>query len=552
MSDPELLELNALCNALVDGNITDAERARLEKILLGSEEARRFYVRAMALSSSLMQYAGEMQAEAPDAPMGKGRIIRPAAWVWAIGSLAAAASIVLAFWLGWAKDRPLGVMAGAEVAEVTEVTPENDENVARLSGAKDCHWSGAAIQPGEDLHHGQQIKLESGFAEITFDCGAQVTLEGPAELDLDSAWEAVLEQGTLKASVPAEAVGFRVSNRSVDVVDLGTEFSMVADDAGATEVFVLKGAVETTARDDAGNEARPVVLHEKQARRFARVGGSEVRDREAKLARFMRKVALERFARPVNYVHWSFDEPAGDLAAASVAGFDARLETTAESGLGGVHASGHVQRALQLDGQSFARAAFPGIRQRAARTVAFWINVPAEAPLPDAGAMLAWPLGNIGRSVRIGWNRNPTQGVLGALRTDAGRGSIIGSATLRDGKWHHLAVVFSPKARGDKADKGEKNEKGDGGLQLRQYVDGRLEAPSFKHFFKHAKDMEDTKVASAEDALWIGREVEDTSGARFRGMLDELFVADAALTPQEIRHLMRENKPATAEMVAAQ
>src|ERR1700744_2658457 len=39
MTDPELLELNALCNALADGVISDAERSQLEKILLASEEA---------------------------------------------------------------------------------------------------------------------------------------------------------------------------------------------------------------------------------------------------------------------------------------------------------------------------------------------------------------------------------------------------------------------------------------------------------------------------------------------------------------------------------
>ncbi len=345
--------------------------------------------------------------------------------------------------------------------------------------------------------------------------------------------------------MPAEAVGFRVSNPSVNVVDLGTEFSMVADESGATEVFVLKGAVETTARDAAGHEERPVVLREKQARRFARAGGFEVRDREAKLAKFMRKVAFEHLARPANYVHWSFDETSGDIAAASVAGLEAKLQPSDDSSLAAAHADGRFGRALQLDGRLFARAAFPGIRQRAARTVAFWINVPADASLPDADAMLAWPFGNAGRSVRVGWNRNPTQGVLGALRTDAGRGSIVGSSTLRDGHWHHLAIVVSPRPRGDKAEKGE------GALQLRQYVDGRLETASFKHPGKRAKGA-DSPIASVEDALWIGRAVDDFSGARFRGMLDELFIADAALTPQEIRHLMRENKPATPEMLAAQ
>lgn len=542
LSDAELLELNTLCNALVDGIITDAEKARLEEILRTSEEARRFYVRALALSSSLMQYAGEMQAEAPDIPAPQTSVVRPASWIWTLGSLAAAAAIVLAFWLGWSRER---VVTGSGSGEIAETVQESDESVALLSGAKECRWSGAEIKPGEELHRGQQIKLESGFAEITFDCGAQITLEGPATLDLDSAWEAVLQRGRLKANVPPEAVGFRVSNPSVNVVDLGTEFSMVADEAGATEVFVLKGSIETTARDASGNEARPVVLREKQARRFAQAGGSEVRDREAKIERFMRKVAFERRSRPANYVHWSFDESTGDLAAANAAGYEARLTGASESGFADAHSPGRFQGALQLDGRLYGRAAFPSIHQRAARTVAFWVNVPVDASLPDADAMLAWPLGNLGRSVRVGWNRNPTQGVLGAVRTDAGRSSVVGSTALRDGRWHHLAIVLSPKMKGEKAEKGE------GPLQLRQYVDGRLETVSFKRNGKRGKGA-DAQVASAEEALWIGRAVDDSSAARFRGGIDELFVADAALTPQEIRHLMRENKPATPEMLAAQ
>jgi hypothetical protein len=539
LNDSELLELNALCHALIDGVITPADRERLGGLLLASEEARRFYVRTLSLSSSLMQYASEMQAEAPDLA-ARSRIIRPAAWIWTLGSLAAAASIVLAFWLGWTRDR---APRGANGTEIAETVPEADEAVARLSGAKDCRWAGPALQPGEELHRGQQLKLQSGFAEITFDCGAQVMLEGPATLDLASAWEAALQRGTLKASVPAEAVGFRVSNASVNVVDLGTEFSMVSDEGGATEVFVLKGAVETTARDATGNEQRPEVLREKQARRFAHAGGSEVRDREAKLEKFMRKVALERISRPASYIHWSFDEASGDLAAASVPGFEAKLEGSGDSAEG--HAGGKFQRALQLDGRLFARASFPGIHQRAARTVAFWINVPPDAALPDADSMLAWATGTAGRNVTIGWNRNPEQGVLGAVRTVAGRNSIVGSTSLRDGRWHHVAIVFSPKSKGDKP------EKGDGPLQLRQYVDGRLETISFKHAGKRAKGAE-AQVAAVNDTLWIGRSADDASGARFRGALDELFVADAALTPQEIRHLMRENKPATPEILAAQ
>lgn len=534
-SDQDRLELNDLCNALADGFISDTQRTRLEHWLTTSEEARRFYVRAMALSASLMDYAGEMQSEAPDAPVEEARIVRPAAFWWTFGSLAAAAAIALAFWLGGAEQRK-------NADEIASITQENDESIAQLSGAKECRWSGARLQPGQELHGGQRIELASGIAEITFDCGAQVTLEGPATFELHSAWEAVLHRGTLKASVPPEAIGFRVSNASVNVVDLGTEFSMVADENGATEVFVLKGAVEAAARDSSGNEGRPVVLHEKQARRFARAGASDVHDREAKLAKFMRKVALERSTLAAHYVHWSFDETTGNLAAASVPGSDARIEATTDGALAAAHTVGYRQGGLRLSSQVFAKIAVPGIHQRTARTVAFWVNAPTESPLPDAGAILAWSVNGTGRGIEIGWNRNPTHGPLGALRTEAGRGSVVGSTSLRDGRWHHVAVVFSPKPKSENA------------MQVRQYVDGRLESQSNRHFAKRGKAAKgsDALASTADEFLWIGRGLGGKADEQFRGDLDELFLADAALTPQEIRHLLRENKPATPEMLAAQ
>jgi hypothetical protein len=475
-----------------------------------------------------------MQAEAPDAPPEKARVIRPAAWIWTLGSLATAAAVLLAFWLGGDSKR-------SDPDEIASTAQDTDEGVARLSGVKDSRWSGPALQAGEELHRGQRVELASGFAEITFDSGAQVTLEGPASLDLHSAWDAVLHRGTLKANVPAEAIGFRISNASVNVVDLGTEFSMVADENGATEVFVLQGAVETAARDAAGHEAAPVVLREKQARRFARAGGSEVHDHEAKLARFTRKVTFERFGQPTRYVHWSFDGEGADFSSSSDEAQAGPFQPLTGGDLVQSKTTGYRQSGLRLNGQLSAKALFPGLRQRAARTVAFWINIPADAPLSDAGAMVSWPFGTAGRSVSVGWNRNPALGPLGGLRADAGRGFIVGSTPLRDGQWHHVAVVFSPKTKGDKSEVA---------MQLRQYVDGRLEVASAKRAGKRARG--EALAAPAEDALWIGRALERAGSEPFRGTLDELFVADAALTPQEIRHLMRDNQPARPEMLAAQ
>jgi len=568
LPDDQLLELNALCHALIDGAITDAERARLEEMLASSANARRFYVRAMTLSASLFDFAGEMQCDAPDVgqasslsesdrhpslsspaarPAGTDARRTPTAWRavprrFALLTAMACAALALTLWFGFAAKR------GAVHETASAEQESSDDSIARLSGAKDCRWSGAPLAPGSELRRGQRIELQSGFAEVTFDSGAQLTLEGPATLELDSAWEAVLHRGMLKASVPPEAIGFRVTNTSVEVVDLGTEFSMVADENGATEVFVLKGAVEAAPRDVAGRAGQAVLLRETQARRFATAGGSDVHDRDAKLAKFNRRIALDRFTRPANYVHWSFDEEAGPAQAETIGlahdGFAAQFESASEAFPGGTRTDGRWRRALRLDGQRYAKAPFPGIGKRAARTVAFWINVPPDAPLPDAGAMLAWPLGTTGRGVEIGWNRSPLDGPLGALRTSAGRHATTGTTPLRDGRWHHLAVVFSPKAKAEAAP------------QVRQYIDGRLDGLSARRNAKRARGFQierDAPAGSAEEALWIGRNFADReSSGHFRGALDELFLADRALTPPEIRHLMTHNKPATPETLAAQ
>ena len=532
LTDNEVLELSALCHALVDGAITDPERARLERWLAESEDARHYYVLTMGLSASLCDYASEMQSEAPDALT---KIVRPAAWRWAIGTLAAAAAVALAFWFGGMSERG----HGTPVAE-----QESDDTVARLSGAKDGQWIGEAPRTGDELRRGQRVQLASGFAEITFDSGARVTVEGPASLDLTSAWEAVLHHGSLRAHVPTEAIGFRVSNPEVEVVDLGTEFSMVADASGGTEVYVLQGSVEVAAREGSAPGREPMVLREKQARRFAKSGASEVVDRDQKMDRWLRKVALDRLTRPASYVHWSFDETAGAVARAEATdgtrgSFDAQFTGSSPDA---VRTSGRWNGALRCDGTMQATAALPSGGQRRGRTVAFWVQAAAEEQLPEAGPMLAWLLGGKDtRSVDLAWNRNPNHGPLGALRTRVGRGTFVGSTPVRDGRWHHVAVVFMPK------------QKPDGTQQIKHYIDGRLDILASKHGTKRQAGEVAETSAVREPALWIGQAV-DGAGVkedRFRGQFDELFIADRPLTPHEIRHLMTHNAPAPTEMLAA-
>jgi hypothetical protein len=55
--------------------------------------------------------------------------------------------------------------------------------------------------------------------------------------------------------------------------------------------------------------------------------------------------------------------------------------------------------------------------------------------------------------------------------------------------------------------------------------------------------------AGLDGSLWVGGRPGESFGTRMA--IDELLVADRAMTPQEIRHLMRTNQLISPEALAA-
>lgn len=517
LDDWLILEINELCGAVIDRRATEAQRVRLGQLLAESEAARRYYVRLMGQSASLHTYAAEMQSEAPH-----GKLIRGAWWqsspVVRFAMLAAAAlAVVFLTWTWLRRDAGPHARAGTDY-------------VARLTGAKEARWAGgAALTPGMPLRKGQRLNLEAGYAEITFDSGALVVLEGAASLDINSAWDANLQRGVLKADVPPEAIGFRVTHRYVEVIDLGTEFTLIADSAGGAELLVNKGEVEAAPRG--GTET--ILLREKESRRFAASGVTAVEDSVRKFARFDASPVLDRLASGARFAHWSFDEPQGaadgegGLAASGVP-----LRLLDDAGNETSRTEGRFQRALRFDGHRYASVPLADMSDATPRTVAFWVRVPVDAQPIDTW-MVAWgtQLPKLGkRPVHIGWNRRPSEGALGALRTDFGGGHAIGTTNLRDGQWHHIAVHFAP------------GEDPASPVQVTQYVDGRLESSTIVQGVLNARAG--TGDATLTDTLWLGYRLTGSrqEGRRFRGDIDELFVIGRSLQPREIVSLMRSNK----------
>lgn len=510
MNDAELLELTELCNALADDRLAEPQRARLNAMLAESDEARRFYIRFAGLSSSLGSYAAELQTERQEPPREKSRIIPfpRAAW-WSVGAIAAALAVALIF--GWR----------------TRDAAEPD-SVAWVTDAQDAEWGDAPLATGDALARGQRVDLRKGRAEFTFDSGARVVLEGPASLDVQSAWSAGLRSGSLTANTTAEAAGFRVVNSAVNVTNLGGQVSVVADNDGAAEVYALDGSA------DASEPGRGIhtVLRDRQARRFTRDGSANVSDVEHKLARLVSRANLDRRPRPIHYARWSFNtdliaQTAGLTAWPFVPPTPGPAFDTSAPGEIGLVIPGHWQEALFVGGRSFSTDRPAGDNLRA---IACWVRIPAEAPLGDDSAILSWP--RRVHTARLTWNRDPERGPLGALRAEQDGEFIVGRTNLRDGQWHHVAVLFLGGGK-----------KAPGTSQVRQFVDGKLEGTgAFTWNIKPIRPAATNPgkltiapappAASASPALPTG----------FTGSIDELFIADRPLTPFELRQLMEKNE----------
>ncbi len=95
--------------------------------------------------------------------------------------------------------------------------------------------------------------LQKGAVEITFDSGARVVIEAPAEFNLNSSLKMTINSGRLYAHVPESAQGFSVQTPTSNIVDMGTEFAVKVDFDSTSDVHMIKGkaALQSLKKDRA-------------------------------------------------------------------------------------------------------------------------------------------------------------------------------------------------------------------------------------------------------------------------------------------------------------
>ena len=269
-----------------------------------------------------------------------------------------------------------------------------------------------------------------------------------------------------------------------------------------------------------------VALHQNEGLRFDRTTVNRIPAVEGDFL-----TSLPPLARPdAGFILGKFDEPAGPLCLNSGQGLAPDRSTARmQGGTPPVRVTGPRGGALAFDGRGgFLDTDFKGIPGSGARTVAMWVRIPADLKITESYAMIAWgDVSGEGTAWQISVKPDPAEGTLGGLRAGTGRGAVVGSTDLRDGRWHHLAVVMYGGPAASTA------------THVLLYVDGELEPTTRKSIREISTDID-----SVNHGIWIGRNLSvaapDPPGARyFRGEIDEILLMDTALDRQSIRGFMK-------------
>ena len=452
-------------------------------------------------------------------------------------AIAAAITLTAVYWILQAINTTTPTLAVTpassphDISKASNVITESTGSLARITNMQEAHWKNTSLQIGSWLTPGT-IHLLSGQAEITFDSGARVILQGPATLDCLNARLASLTQGKGVVHIPKQAEGFQLKTPSNTFTDQACTFALAVDHE-STEIHVFKGSIEARPRD---NMSITQTLNSSQALRLnhsSMLANNAIRyDASA----FQQEIAITSKHPAATYLRWAFDSMQLDsfpeTGRHEKARYPAKIQQLA-------HVPGEAQaqsikgkfgRALRFNGQgSYLSTQFPGISGTRERTVSCWVRIPKNSTRRQAYSFFSWgkPQSQTGTKWQIAWNPgSDNTGTYGAIRTEFGGGYVIGSTNLRDNRWHHITSVYLGGQSDDVA------------TQVLHYIDGKLESVTASKHQQINTQAHDTESSLA----YIGRRLENDGFSSFKGDIDELHVFPAALTPHQIHMLYRHNQ----------
>lgn len=454
--------------------------------------------------------------------------------------LAACAGFLIMFWF----SRPQQPIVQEDEIPLPLVTHKASSIpqrtfVARITHEENVIWNDqSSIEKNDQWLSSGKIKIEKGTLLITHASGTKVRLHGPADYDLTNSNRGFLNSGRARARVPKQATGFTINTPDGTVIDLGTEFILDVRANKRTEVHVIEGMVKAVTAFKHSSEQERLVK-EKQAVAFSAI-------RSELLPIVYNDDGLDfneenHELHMGHYMHYNFDEIGSGMfydSGNNPKPFHAKLLQNIDNDLPltpqPTNVPGRYGYALRFNGdQTFLQTDFTGFQPDQARTFSFWVKIPPEAEMKTSMSILSWRLPIKRGFLVIGWNENPKRGKLGAISTRFGSGQLTGTTYIRDGHWHHIAIVYVGGINPDIS------------THMKQYVDGSLEGTSYLEEF----DMSNAKVKinkNFSENMTIGLKPNIDKHKKapryFHGELDEFYIFERAIDPSQIMNLIRYNE----------
>jgi hypothetical protein len=506
-------EFEETLSKLVDGRLSSGEFSQLEACLQSSEQARVSYLQFMALHDSL---ESEMQSLSSAQMSGTSvvpidEILKRQNKRNIYTAMFVAAAVALMTFL------PLSIWLIDE-----DLSPAVSYRVAHGS-----NYSVSGRGTDDKIFHiekGENVILEQGSMELSFRNGVRSVVNGPADFTLLDHGVLEMKRGVGWFKVPEQAIGFKVITESLEVVDLGTEFGVLAGAKIRDEVHVLKGRVHSKSLLIEGVE---VELGAGDARAVSLNGGLRSIDLAA-------NAFLKTLPDTLPYLHWSFDNEESSeyvVKGNDPISSDLALGVYPSSDGSGVRHlySGKSGLAISPIGESGLATDWYGISGDAPRSASFWVKLPSQYPA---------------RLTLFGWGAqssgsDPSCRAFYTFMNEGFVGLSLGGYWLRterridDSEWHHVVVVYAGKS----LDNGEP--------EIDFYIDGAQQATVV---FMHKKVIRNADGIVTVDTA--GRDNSGTPFAIFRhnynawpngdqtGLaIDELFIFKGALSAKEVQNL---------------
>jgi hypothetical protein len=551
----ELLELAA---QLADGGPEGAGIDALQQILASDSAAAEWFVEWMELNAMLELDLGNRggvsltsrpllssavpgnQADGKVGPTdltnhsqqsaGRRRSLQLSrTWLTLAASLVVGTTFLLGITAGWIS----GSSNGQRAAEGKRAVANASREIATIAAGvdvvfRDGYKLGARLTPGH-------LRVEHGVAQIVFDRGAVILLQGPAELELVDEGSCRLISGTLSADVVPDVNGFSVGAGDIEIYEHDARFGLRTGPQMATEVHAFGGGLELVGLRDGQLARRKLAEGEAIRWQTGSAATGIALDPDAfvssqELARRQQASEQRAYQRWLDYSQrWLTDPavvlryefgPSGDVACVNTVDPNTHPAKSRQSSPRWIAGRWRNKMSMLFDGRtdSLEAADHADLRMKGDFSLAIWMRLRSYSN--KAWTRIVGKGAGADRNYGLWMN---TQGsLLWQLCPDTDpenqetwdRYGLATSALPID-KWVCVVGVCA-------------------GDEFLIYVDGKLAG----------KSKRPPEIATSDDPLTIGFYADfPYHDEYFCGELDELILLKRALSEQEIREMVEAGQP---------